>query len=463
MKEDLYRIEKDSMGEVKVLANCLYGAQTKRAIDNFTISDLRIPNSLLKALALVKECCALANKEVGALDEDLATAIVKAANEVKAGKHDREFPIDLYQTGSGTSWNMNINEVIANIANQSFGSTLGSKSPIHPNDHVNRSQSSNDVIPTAMNIATRLEANNLVAALSDFVSTLKSKEQEFEGLYKLGRTHLQDAVPMKISQEFSAWRSQIEHSIKRITNCYDSLNELAIGGTAIGSGLNTVAGFKEAVIAFIKEKTGVDFVLAQNNFEAISSRDSMLEIMGALNSLAVSLIKISNDIRLLSSGPRCGFGELILPSLQPGSSIMPGKVNPVICEMVLQVGATVMGLHTSVSVGCQNGPLQLNIMMPLIAHNVLFAISILTNAVKSFDKKAIAAIKVDRQLCQEKIEYSLSIVTPLALKVGYDKAAAIAHYAYKNKIKIYDAVLALTDLTPSEVSQILSINNMVRE
>lgn len=463
MKETAYRIEKDSMGEVRVPSDRLYGAQTKRALENFTISDLRIPSSFLKALALVKECCAKANCKVGVLDENLTNSIVEAAKEIATGNHDKEFPIDVFQTGSGTSWNMNINEVIANIANAKLGAPLGSKSPIHPNDHVNRSQSSNDVIPTAMNIAARLDANNLVAALKDLAQTLKTKELEFSSIYKLGRTHLQDAVPMKVGQEFSAWKSQIEHSIKRISNCFDSLEELALGGTAIGSGLNCPTGFKEAAVNFISKETGVEFCCASNPFEAISARDSMQELMGALNTVAVSLFKIANDVRLLSSGPRCGFGELILPSLQPGSSIMPGKVNPVMCEMMIQVAATVMGLHTSVTIGCQTAPLQLNIMMPLIAYNVLFALSILTNAVNNFNLKAMRDISVDKQVCQEKIEYSLSIVTPLALRVGYDKAAQIAHYAYENKIKIYDAVLALSDLSEEEVAQILSISNMVKQ
>lgn len=455
------RIEKDSMGEVVVDEDSYWGAQTQRAVSNFTISSLRIPNSFLKALALIKKHAAFVNAKNGVIAQNEAKAIVDAADEILAGKWNDQFPVDVFQTGSGTSWNMNINEVLANRANEMLQHPKGTRFPIHPNDHVNKGQSSNDVIPSAMNIAAFFEAQFLVRDLGKLVDVIRRKEKDFTAYYKLGRTHLQDAVPMRVSDEFSAWKKQLEKAKERIMRTFPALQELALGGTAVGTGVNCPEGFAVAVIEGIAQESGIPFVQAENLFEAISSRDSILELMNALHSLAVALFKIAQDLRLLSSGPRCGFGELILPSLQPGSSIMPGKINPVIPEMTIQVAAYVMGKHASVSIGCQTSPLQLNIMMPLIASEVLSSLEILTACVRSLNEKCFSGITVDVKNCQEKIDWSLALVTPVALKLGYDKAAEIAHYAYKKNIQVKEALRELTDLTVDEIEALLDPAKMV--
>jgi fumarate hydratase class II len=461
MNQSDTRIEKDSMGEVKVPTTALWGAQTQRAVENFNISPLRIPEEFLKALALVKKAAAEANCKLDKIDKNISELIINAADEIIKGKHNNNFPIDVYQTGSGTSWNMNINEVISNIAAISAGNECGSRNPVHPNDHVNKGQSSNDVIPTAINVSASVSTQNLIASLKTLQNSLEKKAEEHKSTVKLGRTHLQDAVPMTVGQEFSGWATQIYNCISRIEAALPRLNELALGGTALGTGLNTHPEFAKECAEIISRETGISFSPAPNFFEAISARDSNLELMGALNVLASALMKIGNDLRILSSGPRAGFSEIELPSLQPGSSIMPGKVNPVIPESVIQAAATVMGKHTTVTIAAQNSPLQLNIMQPLIAYEILFSINLLSEASVMLATKCIDGIKVNVEECRDYIDWSLALVTPLAIKVGYDRAAEIAYKAYSEKIKVKDAALKLTDLSEEEINEIFNIEKML--
>ncbi|MEO0139073.1 MAG: class II fumarate hydratase [candidate division WOR-3 bacterium] len=456
-----YRIEKDTMGEVKVPSWAYWGAQTQRAIENFPISGWRIPKRMIYSIALIKRYAAEVNAELGLLDPKIADAIIQAAEEVMSGRFDDHFPLDVFQTGSGTSTNMNVNEVIANRANEILGSPLGSKNPVHPNDHVNKGQSSNDVIPTAIHISIRLEAENLIEALEDLAEAFDKKAEEFKDIVKIGRTHLQDAVPMTLGQEFSAFATQIKHGIRRVKNTFYHLEELALGGTAVGTGLNTHKEFAPRVIKKIADRTGIPFREAENRFEALATKDAVVEYMGALNTLAVSLMKIGNDIRLLSSGPRTGIAEIILPSLQPGSSIMPGKVNPVIPEMLIQVAAHIMGSHLAVSVGGQNAPLQLNIMKPLIAYHSITSTQILTNALRTFTEKCVVGIQANKERCEELVEWSMALVTPLALKIGYDKAAEIAYKAYKEGKTVRRLVIEEGILSEEEAEEVLDPRKML--
>ncbi len=455
------RIEKDSMGEVEVPARAYWGAQTQRAVQNFPISGWRMPRPFIRALGLVKRYAAEVNAELGLIDRNIADAIIQAAEEVIEGKWDDHFPVDVFQTGSGTSSNMNANEVIANRANEILGSPLGSRKPVHPNDHVNRGQSSNDVVPTAIHIAARMELEGLLEALRDLHRALEAKAREFRDVVKIGRTHLQDAVPVTLGQEFSGYATQIAHGIRRIEHALPHVEELALGGTAVGTGLNTHREFAPRVIQKIAGRTGLPFREAENRFEALAARDAMVELMGALNTVAVSLMKIGNDLRLLSSGPRTGIAEIILPSLQPGSSIMPGKVNPVIPEMIIQVAAYVMGAHLAVTIGGQNAPLELNIMMPLIAHQVLWSIHILTNGVKTLTEKCVTGIEANRKRCEELVEWSMALVTPLALKIGYDRAAQVAYKAYKEGKTVRQVVVEEGILTEEEASKVLDPRSML--
>jgi fumarase (EC 4.2.1.2) len=456
-----FRIEKDTMGEVKVPAWAYWGAQTQRAIENFPISGWRIPKKMIYAIAMIKRYAAEANAELGLLDPKIADAIIQASEEVMEGKFDEHFPLDVFQTGSATSTNMNVNEVIANRANEILGSPLGSKHPVHPNDHVNKGQSSNDVIPSAIHIALRLSAEDLIKSLEYLEETFRKKEEEFKDVIKIGRTHLQDAVPMTLGQEFSAFATQIKHSITRIKNTFYHLEELALGGTAVGTGLNTHKEFAPRVISKISKRTGIPFREAENKFEALATKDAVVEYMGALNTLAVSLMKIGNDIRLLSSGPRTAIAEIILPSLQPGSSIMPGKVNPVIPEMMIQVAAHIMGAHLIVSIGGQHAPLQLNVMQPLIAYHSITSTDILTNAVKVFADKCVLGIEANRKRCEELVEWSMALVTPLALKIGYDRAAEISYKAYKENKTVRQVVVEEGILTEEEAREILDPKKML--
>ena len=456
-----FRIEKDTMGEVKVPAWAYWGAQTQRAIENFPISGWRIPKKMIYAIAMIKRYAAEVNAELGLLDPKIADAIIQAAEEVMEGKFDEHFPIDVFQTGSATSTNMNVNEVIANRANEILGSPLGSKHPVHPNDHVNKGQSSNDVIPSAIHIALRLSAEDLVKSLEYLEEAFRKKEEEFKDVIKIGRTHLQDAVPMTLGQEFSAFATQIKHSITRIKNTFYHLEELALGGTAVGTGLNTHREFAPRVISKISKRTGIPFREAENKFETLATKDAVVEYMGALNTLAVSLMKIGNDIRLLSSGPRTAIAEIILPSLQPGSSIMPGKVNPVIPEMMIQVAAHIMGTHLIVSIGGQHAPLQLNVMQPLIAYHSITSTDILTNAVKVFADKCVIGIEANRKRCEELVEWSMALVTPLALKIGYDRAAEISYKAHKENKTVRQVVVEEGILTEEEAREILDPKKML--
>ncbi len=461
MEKKEFRVETDSMGEVKVPAEACWGAQTQRAVENFSVSDLRIPVALIRALGMVKLHAAAVNGELGLVDPKVAGAIEKAAAEVVEGRWDGHFPIDVFQTGSGTSWNMNANEVIANRANEILGFPRGSKKPVHPNDHVNRGQSSNDVIPTVISLADRLELDPLVASLDRLHESLDRKAKELAGVLKIGRTHLQDAVPMTLGNEFSGYARQIELARGRVARCASNLEELALGGTALGTGINTHPEFARKVVARIAKATGVPFREAANKFEAIAARDAQVELMGALNGLAVALSKIANDLRLLASGPRTGLAEIALPSLQPGSSIMPGKVNPVILEMTIQAGARVMGSSLSVTVAGQSGPLELNMMLPLIAWETLTSLALLTSTCNALVDRCIDGITPDVARSREWIERSLALVTPLALKIGYDRAAALAHKALKENRTIREIVVAEKVLTADEADAILDPKAML--
>jgi fumarate hydratase, class II len=428
--EQQFRIEKDSMGEVKVPQQAYYGAQTQRAIENFPISPRRFPREFIRALGLIKLAAAQVNKDLGLLDEHLSTAIMRAAQEIAEGQFDADFAIDIYQTGSGTSTNMNANEIIANRGVELLGGDRGSRT-IHPNDHVNICQSSNDVIPTAIHVAAleRLE-KHLLPALHDLQRALAAKAREFDEVMKIGRTHLMDATPIRLGQEFSGYARQIELGIRRLEHTRASLAELALGGTAVGTGLNAHPEFAKRVIHRLSELTGIEFREAENHFEAQGAQDALVEVSGALKTVAVSLMKIANDLRWMASGPRCGIGELTLPELQPGSSIMPGKVNPVIPESVLQVAAQVLGNDTVVTLGAQWGVLDLNTMLPVMAHNLLESIHLLGAAARNFAERCIVGIEANRQRCAELIEQSQSMCTALAPEIGYDAAAQIAKESF---------------------------------
>jgi fumarate hydratase class II len=457
------RSESDTMGEVALPAWAYWGAQTQRAVENFGVSDKRIPPLMIQALGLIKQTAAEVNAQLGTVPKDLAEAIAKAAGEVRDGRWNEHFPIDVFQTGSGTSWNMNANEVIANRANELLGSPLGTKKPVHPNDHVNRGQSSNDVIPTAIHVADRIAAGQLLAALEELERSLNAKAEAFAEVIKIGRTHLQDAVPITLGQEFSGYASQIRKGAKRLRNALPHLEELALGGTAVGTGLNAHPKLAPGVIERIAARTKLPFRQAENLFEALACRDAQAELMGALNVLAGSLLKIGNDLRLLSSGPRAGLGEIKLPSLQPGSSIMPGKVNPVIPEMVIQAAVYVKGKAASVGMAAASAPLELNIMMPLIAYETLDSLGLLANTVKALRDRCIRGIEADPQRCAEWVEWSLALVTPLATRIGYDKAAEIAYQAYKEK-KTVRQLLGESGLLPQEeVDKVLDPKSMIGE
>jgi fumarate hydratase class II len=456
-----FRIETDSMGEVEVPGWAYWGAQTQRAVENFGVSDLRIPVPLIRSLGIVKQAAAAVNGSLGILEPGIAGAIGAAAQEMRDGRWDEHFPIDVFQTGSGTSWNMNANEVIANRANELLGFPRGVKKPVHPNDHVNRGQSSNDVIPTAISIANRLTLDPVASALEKLQRSFALKAEELADVLKIGRTHLQDAVPMTFGQEFSGYARQVEKAHALVRRCAPALEELAIGGTAIGTGINTHPDFARCVAAEIAEMTGIPFKEAVNRFEAISARDSQVELMGALNAVAVCLAKIANDLRLLASGPRTGLAEISLPALQPGSSIMPGKVNPVILEMTIQASARIMGSCLSVSIAGQSGPLELNMMLPLIAWETLTSLSLLEHTCAALAERCIDGISADAQRSRDWIERSLALVTPLALKVGYDRAAKLAQKALAENRTIREVVIAEGVLSAAEAERILDPRAML--
>ena len=456
MSENEYRIETDSMGEMRVPRSAYYGAQTARAVENFPVSGYVLPREFIKALGMIKLSAAEVNMELGLLDKKKGGAIVEAAREVIEGKLDTHFVVDVFQTGSGTSSNMNTNEVIANRANEILGGDIGDKTLVHPNDHVNMGQSSNDVIPTAIHVSAALGIEDaLIPALKALRDALGEKAREFDKIVKIGRTHLQDATPIRLGQEFSGYASQIDHGILRLRNALSSLSELAQGGTAVGTGINTHPDFGKSVAAKLSNITGVGFKEAENHFEAQAAKDAACEASSALKVIAVSLMKIANDIRWLGSGPRCGFAELIVPPVQPGSSIMPGKVNPVICESVTQVAAQVMGNDVTITVAGQSGNFELNVMMPLIAHNILESIKLLANVTNVFREKCIAGLKADEKRTEETIEQSLAMCTSLAPIIGYDNAASIAKEAYAAGKTVREVALERKVLPEEELNRVL--------
>ncbi len=426
-----FRMEQDSLGEMKVPDNALYGAQTARAIANFPVSGLTLPRPLLRAMGLIKKYAAQSNADLELLDTKLAEAIIQAATEVIQGEHDQHFPVDIFQTGSGTSSNMNTNEVIANRAAQILGQEIGSKA-VHPNDHVNMGQSSNDVFPSAIHIASAEQVyNTLLPALTELHQTLMAKAEQFKEVLKIGRTHLQDATPVKVGQVFSGYARQVELARERVELAAKGLFELPLGGTAVGTGINTHPEFAAKTIAAIAKETTIPFVEAENHFEAQGAKDALVQVSGSMKSCAVSLFKIANDIRFLSSGPRCGIGELILPAVQPGSSIMPGKINPVMAESLMQVCAQVIGNDATVSLSGLSGNFELNVMMPVIAYNTLQSIELLSRGVTAFTEKCLNGLEADEQRCGDLLEQSLALVTALVPEIGYDHAAALAKEAHK--------------------------------
>jgi fumarate hydratase class II len=455
-----YRIEKDSLGEMRVPETSYYGAQTARAVENFPISGTTFPRHFIRALGIIKRACARANVELGDLDPKIADAISAAATEVIEGKLDAEFPLDIYQTGSGTSTNMNANEVIANRAAEIMGKERGHKS-IHPNDHVNMSQSSNDVIPTAIHVAAAYAiTRELIPALEHLGLTLEAKAEQFDDVVKSGRTHMMDATPVRLGQEFEGYERQVSNAVERAARARDALLELALGGTAVGTGINRRKNFPQTAIKYINEDTGLGFFEAMDHFEAQGAKDACVEASGHLKTIAVSLIKIANDIRLLSSGPRTGIAEITLPSIQPGSSIMPGKINPVICESVTMVGAQVIGHDTAITLGGLGSYLELNVMMPLIAYNLLESTRLLGNVSRVFADKCISGITANESRARELVELNLSTCTSLAPKIGYDKAAALSKEAFKSGRTVRDVARELKVLPDDELNELLNFRRM---
>jgi fumarate hydratase, class II len=456
------RIETDSLGTIEVAEDRYWGAQTERSRRNFKIGDEAMPKSLIRALALVKKAAALTNREIGLLEERLAKAIAAAADEVIEGKLDGHFPLVVWQTGSGTQSNMNLNEVIANRASELLGGTLGSKRPVHPNDHVNLGQSSNDVFPTAMHVAAAEEiAYRLNPALARLYQALKDKAEAFQDILKIGRTHLQDATPLTLGQEFGGYAAQVDHGIERIKMTLHGLYQLAQGGTAVGTGLNTSPLLAEAFAAKIAEFTRLPFVSAENKFEALATHDAMVFAHGALNTLAVSLFKIANDIRILGSGPRSGFGELILPENEPGSSIMPGKVNPTQCEAVTMVAARVIGNNTTITFAGSQGHLELNVFKPIIAYAMLQSIRLLADVADSFTEKCIVGIEADRPRIKQHLDRSLMLVTALAPHIGYDKASEIAKAAHKHGTTLREEAIRLGHVREEDFDRLVRPEDML--
>ncbi len=455
MTDDEYRTERDSLGEMQVPADAYWGAQTQRAVENFPISDLTFGRRFIRALGVVKKGAAQANRDLGLLDGDKAEVIIEAADEVIAGDHDDQFPVDIFQTGSGTSSNMNANEVISNRATELYGGKIGSRE-IHPNDHVNYGQSSNDVIPTAMHVAS-LEAveRDLLPALAALRDELEAKEKEFDDVVKTGRTHLQDATPVTLGQEFGGYRAQVEKGIERVRNTRKHLSELALGGTAVGTGLNTHPDFPELAAEYMSEETDIDFREADNHFEAQAAHDAMSEAHGALRTVAGSLNKIANDLRLLASGPRNGLGEVEQPENQPGSSIMPGKINPVVAEAVNQVHKQVVGNDAAVSAGAAEGQIDLNLYKPVLAHNFLESANILANSSETFAEKFVRKLEANEEHCADRVEQSMALATALNPAIGYDKASEVAKAALKESKSVRQVAIEKGYLSEAEADEVL--------
>ncbi len=455
-----YRTERDSMGEVRVPQEALYGAQTQRAVENFPISGLRFPRRFIQALGAIKLEAAVVNCELGLLDERIKDAIVRAAEEVVEGKLDEHFVVDVFQTGSGTSTNMNANEVIANRAIQLLGGEVGSRDPVHPNDHVNKGQSSNDVIPTAIHLSVLISfKEDLFPALEGMRRALEEKAREFDGVIKTGRTHLQDATPIRLGQEFTGYAGQVERGLRRLEKAAEDLSEVALGGTAVGTGVNTHPEFARRVCERLSRRFGVEIRETDNHFQAQSAMDAAVFASGALRTVAVSIMKISNDIRWMGSGPRAGIGELALPEVQPGSSIMPGKVNPVIAESACQVCAQVMGNDVAVTIGGQSGNFELNVMLPLIAYNLLQSTSLLAATAKNLTERCITGLKATGR-GPELVEQGLMLATALAPVIGYDAAAEISKEAYRTGRTIREVAREKTDLSEEELDRLLDARKM---
>jgi len=457
------RLEKDSMGEMEVPDEALFGASTQRAVLNFPISGRPMPTAFIHALGTVKWACAAANESLGRLSAEKASLIKTAALEVEDGRHDSDFPVDVFQTGSGTSSNMNINEVVSNLAAQSSGNPIGAKEPIHPNDDVNLGQSSNDIIPTVLHVSVVLALRDkLLPALSHLGEALEAKSEEFSEVIKIGRTHLMDATPLTLGQEFSGYAAQLRKSEARAQRAIDCLLELAIGGTAVGTGINTHPEFGASVCANLAEKTGLGFREADNHFEAQGARDDCVEAAGHLTAIAASLSKVANDIRLLGSGPRSGITEISLPSTQPGSSIMPGKVNPVMSEMLVQVCIYVQGLSQSVSICGRDGHFELNVTLPLIAHCLHESIECLANGARTFADRCVVGIEANETRCRELVERSLMLVTALNPYIGYDNAAKVAKQAFAEGKTLKEVVLELGLLDEPTLNTALDPLTMVK-
>ena len=454
------RIETDSLGEVRVPADALYAAQTQRAADNFPISSLRFSRRFIEALGTVKAAAARANRQLGLLDDETAGAVEAAALAVRDGEHDDQFILDIFQTGSGTSTNMNANEVISNLASLALGAELGSKK-VHPNDHVNMGQSSNDVIPTAMHVAARTAiAQDLVPALTALAESLEAKADEFDDVVKSGRTHLMDATPVRLGQEFGGYAAQVRKGIARVERASEELAELALGGTATGTGINRPEAFPQAAIEQIAELAGLGFREADNHFEAQAAKDAYVSAAGALNTVAVSLMKIANDVRHLSSGPTSGLAEIQLPAVQPGSSIMPGKVNPVLSEAMMMGCARVMGNAVTITVGGQHGNFELNVMMPVMAHAMLESIEILAGASDAFRTRCLDGITADRERARELLLKNPSIATALNAEIGYDKASKVAKKAAAEKRSVRDVALEMELLPEDRIDEVLDVRSM---
>ena len=459
---DGYRMERDSLGEVRVPEDALYGAQTQRAVENFPISGQRFSRPFIRALGLVKQAAALTNAELGTLDQTLADAIASAATEVAEGRHDSQFVVDIYQTGSGTSTNMNANEVIARRAQELLGEGEGEgEVRVHPNDHVNFGQSSNDVIPTALHVAARtILEEELIPALELLHEKLRDRAQAFDAIVKSGRTHLMDATPVRLGQEFSGYARQVELGVSRVRTGSQELAELALGGTATGTGINTHPRFAQGAIRRINGATGLEFREAHNHFEAQGAKDGVVSAHGALNTVAASLTKIAEDIRWLGSGPTSGIHEITLPAVQPGSSIMPGKVNPVLAEALLMVAARVAGNHTTVTVGGSRGNFELNVMMPLLAHTFLESATLLARVARVFAQGCVAGIEANPDRAQELLERNPSVATALNLRIGYDRASEVAKEAAREGVSVRDVVLRRGLVPEEEIDEALDVRGM---
>jgi len=458
------RVESDSMGSLNIPADCLYGCQTERSLMNFPIggTESKMPLQIVYAMALVKKCCAEYHAEIGVMDEKVAGAIAQAADEVMAGKLDNHFPLVIFQTGSGTQTNMNVNEVLSNRAIQILGGEVGSKTPVHPNDHVNKGQSSNDSFPTAMHIAAaKMVTEITLPGLETLHASLKKKSEEYDHIVKIGRTHCQDATPLTVGQEFSGYAQQVEYGIQRLKSSLPSLCRLALGGTAVGTGLNTKKGYDTAIAERLAKASGMPLVTAPNKFEALAAHDSLVEISGVLNTIACSLNKIANDLRLLGSGPRCGLGELALPANEPGSSIMPGKVNPTQCEAMTMVCAQVMGNHVAVTVGGAQGHFELNVFKPVMVSNVLHSARLIGDASKTFTTQCVDGLTVNEERVEELMNASLMLVTALNPHIGYDKASEIAKNAHKNGLTLKEGAVASGYLTAEQFDEWIVPGDMI--